>query len=210
MTRKQLKNNIMNICTDPYTDGDQEYEPITSNIVPDMLKELFQIQKDCELDPDECVPENIEPSLFMELYNEIAAEHNADLRKRRILDLLSECIEKECCVCEYDSFLYDFISEYQTKLEEQICPMDWLDDEDEPLELNALPVSELIGMIRNSPRFNMDHEYYTMKDGKLISTNNPFRDGIVSAKPMACYMIEHDEDYGNDDFRKILNGEEID
>lgn len=194
----------MNICTDPWTDGDQTYFTITHREAQRYLKEALNTQKAMDLDPEESIPEDISPALFRELYNEIAKEHNKEVSVSR----LAEYIEDNCCVAEYDSFIIDFYHENKISLQ-QVCPMDWLNDDIDPFELNALPVPDMVMLVRNSPSFNLKNEYYTLKDNKLISTNNPFKDGITDAEQMAQFLVDRDEDYGNDDFRKILNGEEV-
>jgi len=209
MSYEELKKRIANILEDPYSGyEDEEYTEINLEEARGYLAETLEIQDDCDLDEDERIPEDTTPEVFMQIWNEIAAEHNAKIRKDAVIERLAEWITDECCVAEYDSFIVGYYREHKVFLPE-VCPMIWIDRDIDPFELNAIPVLEMVQIVRNSPRFNPDHEFYTFTGNKLISTNNPFEDGIADAKLMATFLVEHDEDYGNDQFRDILDGKEI-
>lgn len=159
-------------------------KPLTLKEAETYLAELRANER-ANLEPDEWLPAEITPEIYMEAYNCYHRKCIHDVTTRR----LAEFLKNGEMVDTYHEFLGQYVS-YTDKL---VCPTDWLTENMEfPFTSEDLSMLDLITLGQNSPDFNPEKKYcwYDVTAHKLHSTNTPFADGLIDATAFAEWILE--------------------
>lgn len=213
MTKTEIISRIIDRITDPWTESPEDYryaELINLDEAADVLKQYRDDDDDCDLEPDERMPEEATPTLLMEAFNCNIRYQKHELRVLR----LAEFITDNEMVCEYDNF-------YAPTLDNPIdmIPVDFLGNtRTAPFSVrgNDLPdVLKLITIGQASVNtFDIGDEFCWFDSEKEIlhSTSRPFRDGILDAEAFARFVLDDPETLSyfldgimdDDDIRKVF------
>lgn len=213
MTKTEIISRIIDRITDPWCESPDDYryaELIDLDAAADVLKQYRDDDDDCDLEPDERMPEEATPALLMEAYN-----CNIRYQKHELKVLhLAEYITDNEMVCEYDNY-------YAPTLENPIdmIPVDFLYNSTHfPFATHNTENPDVIDMLRigqNSAKtFNCNHEYCWFDKEKevLHSTDHPFRDGVLDAVAFARFTMSDaetlnyflDEIMNEDDIKRVF------
>lgn len=192
MTKAEIISHIIDRITDPWCECPEDYrfaEPICLECAADLLKQYFTEDAECDLPPEDRMPKETTPALYMEAYNCYIRYQKHELRVNR----LASYIESHELVCEYVNYYKDFDSNAI-----DLYPVDYL-WESFPFE----PIGDmspdnplfLIELGQRSADFNPGHEYcwYDREHNQLHSTNHPFRDGTLDAEAFARFALDDKE-----------------
>lgn len=188
MTKTEIISRIIDRITDPWTESPEDYqyaEPIDLDVAKDVLKQYRDDDDDCELDPEDRMPEEATPELLMEAYNCNIRYQKFELRVKR----LAEYITDNEMVCEYDNYYKEFS---EKKLD--VYPSDFIWD--------SFPFKPIGDMSPDNPLFliqlgqrskdfdaNKEFSWYDRDNNLLHSTNTPFADGILDAEAFARFVL---------------------
>lgn len=141
-----------------------------------------------DLEPDEWLPVEVTPELYMEAENCYIRKCRYDVTKSRLADFftLREVVD---CYHEFDG-------EYHSDTDKYVIPTDWLTESIEfPFTSHDLTMLDLIQLGQNSPDFNPIVEFcwYDAVNKQLHSTSNPFYDGLIDASAFATWILEDPE-----------------
>lgn len=193
MTKTELTTRIIDRITDPWTDSPEDYadsDLITLLEAEELLRTCREEDRNNFLEPDEKMPEEVTPALFMEVYNCLVRANKYELRVKK----LAQFITDNEMVCEYDNY---YLPANENAID--MVPVDFLYDGNFPFELNCNDtpdVSDLIRIGMNSTKtFSFGHEYCWFDKNKevLHSTDHPFGDGILDAEAFARFAMEDRE-----------------
>lgn len=197
MTKAEIITRIIDRITDPWTESPEDYqyaELIDLDVAKDVLKQYRDDDDDCELDPEDRMPEDATPELLMEAFNCNVRYQKFELRVKR----LAEFITDNEMVCEYDNY---YRSEYEDAIE--VIPVDFLYNSTRfPFSTHNTENPDIIDMLRigmNSAKtFNNNHEFcwFDKNNEVLHSSDTPFRDGILDAEAFARFVLCDADSFG--------------
>lgn len=202
MTKAELIEKIVDAMVDPWTDCPDDYLDATLIDVHEATDLLDQIRDDedkMDLEPEDCLPEEVTPELVMIAYNCLIHARKHEARVKR----LAEYITVNDMVCEYDNY---YLPEHHDAVD--ITPIDFLVGTDRfPFDIgnNEASVLDMLLIGKNSANtFNPKDEYcwFDADAMTLHSTNEPFRDGTLDAEAFAEYAMS---DEGQDCLDYIMN-----
>ena len=157
------------------------------------LSELRANEDAAELTPDERVPAEVTPKLYMEAFNCYVEKCRHDYMKGEFIEWMKN-------VEPWD--VYESYCEVN-KLALSVIYTDWLlEDIEFPFTPDDLTMLDLIELGQHSPDFNHNQEFcwYEMKDNNpncinnvLHSTDTPFADGIINAEEIAEWLLQDNE-----------------
>ena len=193
MNKDEIIARIVDSFWDISGEDPEDYldmEPINLKHAEMYLAEQRADERSAELDPEDCLPAETTPELYMEAENCYirSMKHEAHIRR------LADWLEENEAVCEYDNcrILYEHN-------DPEIYPVSFLTGTSHEFPFNTKDGVEpsaldLVAMGRRSPRFNPDHEYcwFDMEKEVLYSTNTPYRDEIIHAEPLARAILDPD------------------
>lgn len=190
MTKSELVTALLDHLRDPYdTQCDADIATLDFIDLDQAAGYLADLRRDedaAELEPDERVPQEVTPELYMEVWNCEIRRCRHDLFVERLADWLTE----NECVCIHSQYHHDYTNDDQ-----DVEPMDFL-YEMNPDELSFVKdpgntVEMLTLGMRSRDTFNPDHEYYwyDTKNNRLCSSSTPFADGICDATALARYAV---------------------
>lgn len=197
MTKTEIISRIIDRITDPWTESPEDYryaEPIDLDVAKDVLKQYRDDDDDCELAPEDRMPEEATPALLMEAYNCNLRYQKFELRVKR----LAEYIKDNEMVCEYENY-------YAPTIENpiDIVPVDFLYNSTRfPFPTRNTENPDIIDMLHigmNSAKtFNCNHEFcWFDKDNEVLhSTDHPFGDGILDAEAFARFVLSDADTLG--------------
>lgn len=189
MTKAELISTIVDSFEDMNGEDPRDYVDMTEITLEqaDMyLREQRAMERECELEPDECLPNEVTPELYLEAENCYIRYMR---HEGRVLNL-ADYIESEECVCEYEMYCEDYIENPV-----HVLPVDFLFDNTFPFALNddaqANPFF-LIELGRRSTQFNPNDEYcwYDKEKNLLFSTDTPFADGVIDSYAFAKFILD--------------------
>jgi hypothetical protein len=208
MTKAELIERIVDTLNDMSSECPCDFlymTPITLDEAKMYLEEERAMERDNDFTPDECLPEEVTPELYMEAENCFIRYMQFEARVERLAEFLTD----NNCVCEYATYYDgdDYIDFF---------PVDWLKDSDNIVRFlsNASPLEVMQIGINSRVTFNPNHEFcwYDADNKILHSTDNPFRDGIANAEAFARAILSDTEasDYiindimSDEDAREVL------
>lgn len=189
MTKTELIERIVDSFDAMSSEWPSSYldmDPLTIEEATMYLDEQRALERDCDLEPEECLPEEVTPQLYMEAENCYIKYMKHEAR----VEQLAEYLTDNECVCEYDSCRTEYLDDPL-----QVYPTDWLFDSKFPFKMiddsYAHPMF-LIELGQRSPSFNPNHEFcwYDRNKNQLFSSDTPFADGIIDAQAFARYIID--------------------
>ena len=210
MTKAELTERIVDALIDPWTDDPEEYldlSPIDLAEAEEFLKEIRINESSADLEPDECLPAEVTPAQVQETWNCLLRARKHEARVAR----LAEWIEDNDPVCEYVNFYapcHDVAAD--------MFPVEFLDNDDSSalIDGRTLTPLELIELGKRSRDFNSAEEYcyYDKDKDQLVSTDNPFSDGILNAEDFAEFILDDAETFeymfdgilDDDDTKRVL------
>ena len=159
-------------------------KPITLPEAKIYLAELRENEME-NLEPDERLPEEVTPELYMEAFN-------CYLRKCRYdvtLDRLAEFFTLREMVDTY----HEFDGQYYSDTDKYVVPTDWLTENMEFPFITQydLTMLDLIRLGHNSPDFDYQKDYcwYDYDAKQLHSTDTPFADGLIDGRAFAEWIL---------------------
>lgn len=214
MTKAELIEKIVDCLIDPWTDCPEDYlyaTPIDRCGAVDFIAQIRDDEESCELEPEECLPQEATPELVMEAYNCLIRARKREARIER----LAEWIADNDCVCEYANF---YAPAHKVSLD--IIPVDFVMESDVfPFTSEGEEEPDHTAMLRiglNSAKtFNVTDEYcwYDKEHEQLFSVSEPFRNGVLDAEAFARFAFEDPDntlDYfinclmDEDDFKSVF------
>ena len=200
MMKAELIEKIVDAMIDPWTDCPEDYlnaTPIDLEYAHVMLKDLRDNEDAADLEPDECLPEDVTPELVMLAFNCLIRARKHEARVQR----LAEYITDNEMVCEYDNY---YLPEHDDAID--MIPVDFLTDGDglDSFIADTSPLNILMLGINSQHTFNPKNEFcwFDKEQNVLRSTDHPFGDGILDAKAFAEYIMS---DEGQDCFDYIMD-----
>lgn len=187
MNKLELTTRIIDSLIDPFTDSPEDYlysSPVSLSEAEVILSDIRETEAAADLEPDECLPEEVTPSMVMETYNCLIAAKKHEARVMRLKEYITEN-EMVCEYCNYygeiDIYPVDFLTDdsfrFGSSKETQYTPLDFIH----------------IGM-NSVNTFNPEHEYCWLDEKKTLhSTNTPFADGVLDAEKFAEFVLENAE-----------------
>ena len=187
MTTPELIKRIVDSFFD-FADCPSDYlglDPMTLDEATEYLAEQRKTERECELEPDECLPEEVTPELYMEASN----YHMNHMKFLARIERLAEWLTENECVCEHDSYYGDYPNN-----DPCVVPTDFICNElkDGFYFDDDVTIDDLIEIGANSKRtFSFDHEYcwYDKEKKQLFSSDTPFHDGIIDTEAMARFIL---------------------
>lgn len=165
--------------------------PLTLDEAKMYLNEIRATEK-IDLEPDERLPEEVTPEIYMEAYNCYLRKCKHDVTAQR----LAEFIQDREMVEAY----HEFGGQYVSTTDKNVCPTDWLMENMEfPFTSFDFTMLDLIQLGQHSPDFdcNKDFCWYEMihddpacVNNQLHSTDTPFADGLIDARAFAEWLLE--------------------
>ena len=158
-------------------------KPMTLPEAKIYLAELRENEKE-NLEPDERLPEEVTPELYMEAFN-------CYLRKCRYdvtLDRLAEFFTLREMVDTY----HEFDGKYHSDTDKVVYPTDWLTENMEfPFTPYNLTMLDLIRLGQKSQDFDPQKDYcwYDYDAKQLHSTDRPFEDGLIDGRAFAEWIL---------------------
>lgn len=149
------------------------------------LNELRANERD-NLEPDEWLPAEVTPALYMEAFNCYLHKCRYDVTVLRLSGFIS--LHENVDICDLCRDTYNYLSPTDTL----IYPTDWLTENMEfPFTSEDLSMLELITLGQNSPDFKADSEYcwYDSKNKQLHSTDTPYADGLIDADALTEFIL---------------------
>lgn len=214
MTKAELTAKILDAITDPWNDCDADIATCDYINLTEATSYLADIRRDedsADLEPDERLPEEVTPSMLMEVFN-------CDIKRARhemVVHYLADWLTREECVCLHDNYFQDYENN-----DPEVIPVDFIMNETRfPFSTcdteNPDHVDTLMIGLNSAKTFNPNHEYcwFDKEKNQLFSSDTPFADGIIDAEAMARYFIDDasDEDFGyllgemdDDDIRLVF------
>lgn len=198
MTKSEIIERIVDSFDDWSGEDPQDYlgmDPLTLEDAAMYLSEARANERAADLEPDECLPAETTPELYMEAEN----CYIRMMQYKAHMENLASYITEHEMVCEYDMYRDD----YQHS-DPEVIPVGFVLDED------VFPFAEMdhvellqIGM-NSGASFNPRHEYcwYDEDKKQLFSTDTPFADDIIHADTFAEYILSPD---GNECLDYILD-----
>lgn len=209
MTKIELTEKIIDAIIDMSAECPFEYEDLTPLNLEEATMYLAELKHDevlAELDPEDRLPNEVTPALYMEVFNchLRAMKHECHILR------LSKYLEDNECVCEYDMFREDY--KHQDPI---VVPVDFLYDSDGfpfPTLDGIVPgMGDMLQIGLNSARtFRPSNEFcwFNSKTETLYSTNTPFADEIIHARPFAEFILGPDGHEALDYFVNTLMDED--
>lgn len=194
MTKAELIERVVESFWDFSAEEPEEYvgmDPINLKEAEVYLSEARATERDCELEPDECMPADVTPEIYMEAWN----CYIRMMQHRAVVNRLAEWLTEAEDVCDYDNFRTEYL---ENSLE--VIPTDFLTDSRFPFSTGTnddLTVIDILDIgARSRHTFNANHEYcwYDREKMQMFSSNHPFADGVIDAVAMATYAVEGSRD----------------
>lgn len=194
MNKDEIVARIVDSFWDISGEDPLDYEDLSELNIHEAKLYLAEARADedaSDLDPEDRLPAETTPALYMEAFNCYLRMMHHECHIRRLADWL----ERNEAVCEYDNcrILYEHN-------DPEVYPVDFLTgtshefpfntkDGVEPSALDLVSIGQ-----RSSRFFNPNHAYcwFDMEHEILHSTNTPFRDEIIHAEPLARAILDPD------------------
>lgn len=187
MTRTELKPIVENLMTDEWTRTNSDYQMLTVDECKTALVDIRSLQKEAELAPEECIPDDMTANELHDLWTEIVKEHWEALRSSARSFLLGEG--------NYDYPFNKYIEDFKER--NGYPPHPWVyctgydmefygKDCDEP----AYPIHEFARLAKRSPDYDPDKPFYWYDGDKLHSTDNIYPD-ICDVETIVNYCIDN-------------------
>lgn len=194
MTKAELIERIIDTFTGMGSD-DPEDTAMCGEITlkeADMYLKEYRETELADFEPDEWLPAEVTPELYMEAFNCYVRKCRHDVSIERLAEFLTYGEHWRA---------YEIYTEIAKNGVCTILPTDFLTEDMEfPfVEEDGYPPN-LLGMIvigqASKDTFSPDDEYcrYDAPAHTLYSTNTPFADGWIDATEIAAYFVEHPED----------------
>lgn len=187
MNKAELIERIIDAITDPWNECPFDFEdlaPLNLEEATGYLADLRHDEDLSDLDPEDRLPAAVTPELYMEAFNCYLRKMKHECHILR----LSKYISDNCMVCEYANF---YGPDENTP---DVFPVDFLCGHSNINELpigNDIDLLDFVRICQHSSEFNASEEYcyYDEKHDSLVSTDNPFTDGIYSARAFAEFIL---------------------
>ena len=207
MTKIEMTQKILNALVGMSSECPLDYEDLTPLNLEEARMYLSELRRDedlADLDADERVPDEVTPELYMEVFNCYlrAMKHECQVLR------LSKYLTDNECVCEYDQFRHKY--EHHDPI---VLPVDFVYDSFpfQTMSGKTPDPGDMLQIGLNSARtFRPSHEYcwFDMKTETLYSTNTPFQDEIIHARPFAEFILSPDGHDALDYFVNTLMDED--
>ena len=155
------------------------------------LEELRANEKEY-LDPEDWLPEEITPDIYMEAYNCYVRRCQYEVTRDRLAEFFT--------LHEMVDVYHEYDGQYKSDTDKYVCPTDWLMENMEfPFTSFDFTMLDLIQLGQHSPDFDCDKKYCWYEivhddpaciENQLHSTNTPFKDGLIDAKAFATWILE--------------------
>lgn len=194
MNKAELIERIIDTFTDMGSEDpvDTAYaNPLTLTEAETYLNEIRANEKEY-LEPDEWLPEEITPALYMEAFNCYLRRCKYEVTLNRLAEFITlhEAVE----------LYHEYIGTYKSDTDKLVCPTDWLLENMEfPFTSYDFTMLDLIQLGQHSPDFDCEKDYcwYEMVhddpacvNNMLHSTDTPFADGLIDAQAFAAWLLE--------------------
>lgn len=146
-----------------------------------------------DLEPDERLPEEITPELYMEAFNCYVRRCRYEVTRDRLAEFIT--------LHELVDLYNEFQGKYEHESDKLVYPTDFLMEHMEfPFTSFEFTMLDLIQLGQHSPDFdaNKDYCWYEIKnedpacvENELHSTDTPFADGLIDAKSFAEWILGH-------------------
>lgn len=202
MTKYELIERIVDSFWDFSSEDPEDYidmKPLDLESATMYLAEQRADERAADLDPEDCLPDEVTPELYMEAENCYIRKMKHDAHVTRLAQWLAE----NNCVCEYDQY-FDMYEHGGSR----VLPVGWLYTEPFPFDLvdDAYPnTAFLIQLGQRSPQFSLDHEYcwYDKSKNQLFSADDPYEAGAIDAGAFAEFILGPD---GHDALEEFIMG----
>lgn len=191
MTKAELATALLDYLRDPY-DSQCDADVATNDFInldqaAEYLADLRRDEDAAELEPDERVPQEVTPELYMEVWNCEIRRCRHDLWVEHLADWLT----RNECVCIHSQYHHEYRNN-----DPDVEPVDFI-EEANPDELSFVSdpgnTMELLRLgMRSVNTFSPNDEYYWYDEQNdiLRSSDTPFADGVIDAEALARYAIE--------------------
>ena len=171
MTKAELKTVVERLMVDEWTASDSEYQHIDRDDFDQVIKDLRTFQRECDLEPDECIPATMTADELYAIWNEIVDDHWESLRSSIRDYLLGEgnhefpfnkyiedCKER----CGYTPHPWIYTTDLDAG--SPFCGKNGDEDEYSAIDFAKIAM--------RSPDFNPDEPYYWYDGEQLHSAKN--------------------------------------
>ena len=189
MKKAELIERIIDefTCMGSESEEDTAYaKPMTLNEAKIYLDELRE-QQAIDLEPEERLPAEVTPELYMEAFNCYLRKCRHDVTLNRLAEFFT--------LHEMVDTYHEFDDKYQhPDTDKVVYPTDWLTENMEfPFTPYDLTMLDLIRLGQNSPDFDPQKDFcwYDYDTKQLHSTDTPFADGLIDAKAFAEWIMDN-------------------
>lgn len=186
MNKAELIERIIDTFTDMGSDDPADTatcNELTLTEAETYLKERRAMEK-INLEPDEWLPAEVTPELYMEASNCYIRKCRHDYMKEEYMEWLQN-VNPWDVYEEYCESIGSYAKVVPTEflLENECFPFD--DPDGDPNMLGLIIIGQ------NSKSFNPDHEYcwYNAEKKMIFSSDTPFADGIINAEEVAEWLV---------------------
>lgn len=193
MNKAELIERIIDefTCMGAESPEDTAYaKPMTLKEAGMYLDEL-RANETIDLEPEERLPSEVTPELYMEAFNCYLRKCRHDVTLSRLAEFFT--------LRESVVIYHEFDGEYHSDTDKYVVPTDWLmEDMEFPLTSENLNMLDLIQLGQHSPDFDPDKEYCWLEvknnnehcvNNELHSTDTPFADGLIDAMAFADWIL---------------------
>ena len=188
MKKEELIERIIDTFTDMGSEDPEDTAYADELTLPEARTYLSELRANekASLEPDEWLPAEITPELYMEAFN-------CYLRRCRY-EVTLHRLEKFIEYGELVDVYHEFDGRYISDTDKTVYPTGFLSESIEfPFTCDDLTMLDLITLGQNSPDFNPNAKFcwYDITNHELHSTNAPFEDGLIDARAFAAWILEH-------------------
>ena len=158
-------------------------KPMALKEAKDYLAELRSWQ-DVDLAPEERLPAEVTPELYMEAFNCYLRKCRHDVTLNRLTEFFT--------LHETVDTYHEFDGKYHSDTDKVVYPTDWLTENMEfPFTPYDLTMLDLIRLGKHSPDFDpaKDYCWYDAENFQLHSTDTPFADKLIDARAFAEWIL---------------------
>ena len=190
MKKSELIERIIDTLTgmgseDPTDTASCHY--ITLKEAKNYLEDRRAMEK-ADFTPDEWLPEEVTPELYMEAFNCYIRKCKHDITLEHLVEYFTDG--------ELIDTFHEFEGEYHNDKDKTVYPTDFLNEDIEfPFTQYDLTMLDLINIGRHSYDFNSDEDFcwYDEDSNELHSTDTPFKDGLIDAKAFCEWVLEDND-----------------
>ena len=196
MNKADLIERIIDTFTDMGSEDPEDTAFANRLTLPEAklyLNELRENEK-LSLPPDEWLPNEITPELYMEAFNCYLAKCQYDITLKRLVEFFT--IGEVCNPYNTLKAYHEFDGIYKSETDKIVYPTDYLNECIEfPFTSEDLTMFDLIVIGQNSPDFDPNEKFcwYDEQYNQLHTTDIPFSDDLIDANAFAEWILADHE-----------------